>query len=118
MPPPAFDPALVFTVGVGFPYGLASADFLDADGNPGQDGYPEIAVAGTGVDFFNEFLLCDAEPIDNYVKVFHNKGATVAWDGPTPHNALGFKQAISIGDAAPGLWATELAFADVTGDGP
>ncbi len=117
LPPPAFDPALVFSVDVGHPYGLASVDFLDADGNPGQDGYPEIAVAGTGVDLFNQFLACEDGPIENFIKVYHNKGATVAWDGPTPHDALDFKQMISIDDAAPGLWATELAFADVTGDG-
>ena len=118
LPPPVFDPALVFSVNVGFPYGLASADILDANGNPGQDGYPEIAVAGMGLNWFDEFRWCDDPPDDGrLIKIYHNKGATVAWDGANPYDALDETQTIFIESVASGMWATELAFGDVTGDG-
>lgn len=117
LPPPVFEPSLVFTVNAGFPYGLASADILDANGDPGQDGYPEIAVAGMGVNWFDPYRWCGDEPASHHIKIYHNKGAVVAWDGTTPHDALELVQSISISLAAPGLWATELAFGDLTGDG-
>lgn len=121
LPPPVFDPALVFDTDVGHPYGLASADFLDADGNPGQDGYPEIAVAGAGVDLFDTDIgtVCETSPLtEHYVKIFHNKGAdpNFAWDGPNAHLALVEVQQLNIHAADPEMWAMELAFADVTGD--
>ena len=124
--PPEFNAPVVFDVGVGNPYGLASADFPDADGNPGQDGYPEIAVAGTGTDLFSPHRNCADEPSGHSIKIYHNKGATVNWDGTdgpdpdddpdNPYDALVETQTISIESAAPGMWAMELAFADVTGD--
>ncbi|MDQ7012840.1 MAG: FG-GAP-like repeat-containing protein [Planctomycetota bacterium] len=132
LPAPVFDPVLVFNVGdihddfdfgAVNPYGLASADFLDADGNPGQDGYPEIAVAGTGVNMIDPATRwCGNSPGEHYVMVFHNKGATVNWDGTNgddPLDALELVDILPIHIAAPGMWAMELAFADVTGaNGP
>ncbi len=134
LPAPVFDPVLVFDVGEiddddGFdfgavnPYGLASADFLDADGNPGQDGYPEIAVAGTGVSIIDPATTwCGNSPGEHYVMVFHNRGATISWDGTNgdnPLHALFLVDILPIHIAAPGMWAMELAFADVTGiNGP
>ncbi len=132
LPPPVFDPVLVFNVGdihddfdfgAVNPYGLASADFLDADGNPGQDGYPEIAVAGAGVDMIDPTSwYCGNSPNEHFVMVFHNKGATVNWDGTNgdnPLDALVLVDILPIHTAVPGMWAMELAFADVTGiNGP
>lgn len=122
LPPPAFDPALVFKVGpeVVSPYGIAAADILDVNGNAGQDGYPEIAVAGVGVDVFDPqaFTGCEFAPAPaRVVKVFHNRGGNPAhaWDGADPLSALAEVQQLSIHAAWPDRWAMEVAFADVTG---
>jgi len=121
LPAPVFNPPVHFTTDVRFPFGLASADFLDANGNPGQDGYPEIAVAGAGVDLFEpEQTDCTYSPLDHYIRIYHNLGAdpNFAWD-TNPQNALEEVQVLNIGDADPEMWAMELAFADVTGiNGP
>ena len=104
---PTFEDPITFGAGVGSPYGLASADFLDANGNPGQDGYPEIAVAGAGLNLLDN---CDQIAVDHSLKIFHNTGT---WD-TNPTGAMVQHQVLNI---ASGKTATELAFADVTGSG-
>lgn len=133
--PPEFLPAVVFNIDADLyhPYGLASADFLNASGNAGQDGYPEIAVAGAGLDicdFGGASTDCNSEPDPfgfgtNSIKIYHNRGATVNWsglDGPDPdsdpddpHDALALVQTLSITAANEHMWAMEMVFADVTG---
>jgi len=101
---PRFAPPEVFDVFVTYPYGIAAADFLDADGQPGQDGFPELAVAGAGWDM----LSCGSgEVVGSNVRVLRNTGS---WD-TDPSNGLVFDWATGINIAI----ATELAFADVTG---
>lgn len=127
LPPPQFDPALTFAVGTPNPYGLAAADILDANGDPGQDGYPEIAVCGTGVNLFSQLTYCTDSPADPWIRIYHNKGASVRWDGTDgpdpdndpddPHDALELVLSINVANSCPGLWPTEIAFADVTGSG-
>ena len=109
-PVPKFEDPVIFPAEVGSPYGIASLDFLDASGQPGQDGFPEIAVAGSGVYLVDG---CGDDPVDHRIKIFHNTGT---WD-TNPAGALVEKQLLDvIGDFK---LATELAFADVTGvNGP
>ncbi|MCC7387861.1 MAG: VCBS repeat-containing protein [Phycisphaerales bacterium] len=90
-----------------YPYGMAAADFLDASGLPGQDGFPELAVAGAGWDT----LECDGEQLGSIIRVLRNTGS---WD-TDPAAGFAFDWATNI---AP-VFATELAFADVSGqNGP
>ncbi len=121
--PPVFNTPVHFDADVGFPFGLAATDFLDASGNPGQDGYPEIAVAGAGVHLFEPdgATDCSTSPLPHFINIYHNLGAdpNFAWDGPNADQALSLVQTLDIGTADPEMWAMELAFADVTGiNGP
>jgi hypothetical protein len=106
---PTFEDPLAFQVNVRSPYGLAAADFLDATGQPGQDGLPEIAVAGAGTSIV--LGLCDEQPINTpLLKIYRNKGT---WD-TNPAGALVEHQAIFLDND---LVTTELAFADVNASG-
>ncbi|MDQ7012615.1 MAG: FG-GAP-like repeat-containing protein [Planctomycetota bacterium] len=106
-PVPKFEDPVIFPAEVGSPYGIASLDFLDASGQPGQDGFPEIAVAGSGVYLVDG---CGDDPADHRIKIFHNTGT---WD-TNPAGALVEKQLLD--DIGEFKLATELAFADVTGE--
>ncbi len=112
---PDFEPAAVFEVDVGRPYGLASADFLrkpelNEPAMAGQDGYPEIAVAGAGVDYFSHSSFsCGVDPEAPSVYIMRNTGD---WD-PDPLNGLVEHQRL---DIPPNIRTTELVFADVTGE--
>ena len=117
LPAPVFNPPVEFQTDVGYPFGLASADFLDANGNPGQDGYPEIAVAGAGVHLFDPDLTdCTDSPLDqHYIKIYDNLGV----DTDSAWNGLSEVQVLNIHNAVPDMWAMNMAFADVTGiNGP
>ncbi|MCW5775551.1 MAG: VCBS repeat-containing protein [Phycisphaeraceae bacterium] len=106
-PVPQFKPAVRFDAFVTYPYGMAVADVMDAQGNPGQDGNPELAIVGTGWDL----LACGSEVAGGLIRVFRNTGT---WQSD-PANAMVPHWAANI----PGAFATEVAFADVTGvNGP
>ncbi|MCZ7634496.1 MAG: VCBS repeat-containing protein [Phycisphaerales bacterium] len=106
-PVPQFKSAVKFDASVTYPYGMAVADIVDADGNPGQDGYPELAVVGAGWDL----LACGGDVSGGLIRVFRNTGT---WQ-TDPDNAMVPHWATNI----PGAFATEVAFADVTGvNGP
>ena len=100
---PQFEPAVSFDALGWYPYGMAVADVVDADGNPGQDGYPELAVVTSGWDL----LACGGEVLGSRVRVFRNTGT---WQ-TDPANAL---VPHWVGHL-PGGVGTEVAFADVTG---
>jgi len=100
---PQFEPAVKFDAFVTYPYGMAVADVMDTEGNPGQDGYPELAVVGTGWDL----LACGGDVVGGLIRVFRNTGT---WQSD-PDNALVPHWATNI----PGAFATEVAFADVSG---
>lgn len=110
---PDFETPILFDMHeIGNPYGIDAADILDATGQPGQDGLPEIVVAGAGVDFFDQ---CELPPAPHLVRVFHNTGT---WDFD-PANALSLHQSWLIESHSQGIdyTAMEIAFADVTGGG-
>jgi hypothetical protein len=89
----------------GRPYGIATADFLDASGAAGQDGYPEVVIVNSGCDL----LACEPAAW-GLVSVFWNTGA---WADGEP--GLLLVQEISV---APGLGA-EVVIADIDrGNGP
>ncbi|HZW09948.1 MAG TPA: VCBS repeat-containing protein [Phycisphaerales bacterium] len=89
----------------GRPYGLAAADFLDAAGAAGQDGFPEVVVVNSGGDL----LACEPAAW-GLVSVFWNTGA---WSSGEP--GLVLVQEVSV---APGL-GTEVVITDIDGrDGP
>ncbi|VAX41690.1 hypothetical protein MNBD_PLANCTO03-1682 [hydrothermal vent metagenome] len=113
---PDFEPAVVFEVSVGGPCGIASADFLRTAqvGDPiviaGQDGFPEIAVAGAGMAFFSlSSFSCSVSSDDPSIVILRNTGD---WS-PDPLNGLVEHQRL---DIPAGIRTTELAFADVTGE--
>jgi len=112
---PKFWPPVVFDLtGIGGPYGIASADFLDANGNPGQDGFPEIAVAGAGGGVF--FSDCNSLPTDHDIRVLRNTGS---WATDPSHGLVQHGEPLEIAPPNNDIWASELAFADVTGvNGP
>lgn len=110
---PSFKPAVDYYLATAYAYGIDSADILDANGDPGQDGFPELVVASAGTDLF---VSCASPWFDlgpAGVRVFHNLGV---WE-TNPQNSL---QALSGNhDLAEGKVATEVAFADITGlNGP
>ncbi|HRQ73316.1 MAG TPA: VCBS repeat-containing protein, partial [Phycisphaerales bacterium] len=106
-PVPQFKAAVKFDSFVTYPYGMAVADVMDADGNPGQDGYPELAVVGAGWDL----LACGGDASGGLIRVFRNTGT---WQ-TDPANGLVAHWATII----PNSLATEVAFADVSGvNGP
>ncbi|MCW5776239.1 MAG: VCBS repeat-containing protein [Phycisphaeraceae bacterium] len=108
-PVPLFKPAEAYSLGLSasFPYGLAAADIVDANGDPGQDGYPEVAVVSAGWPMFG----CEGVFNGSTVTVFRNMG-TWATD-PTTSLVVHWQAMVPDGPAS------EVAFADVTGtNGP
>ncbi|MCL4743440.1 MAG: VCBS repeat-containing protein, partial [Phycisphaerales bacterium] len=100
---PQFEPAVKFDAFVTYPYGMATADIVDSEGNPGQDGLPELALVGAGWDL----LACGGEAGGGLIRVFRNTGSwqTDPANGLVPHWAT----------IIPNSLATEVLFADVSG---
>lgn len=87
---------------------------MDDLGQPGQDGLPEIAVAGAGGVLF-QFNGCDSSPLPHRIDVLRNLGT---WD-TDPAGSLVVQQTIQIDPINGDIWGAELAFADMSGtNGP